>query len=87
MQSDGDEGQIGWRRYGPWTAILLLAAVLHIPGISPDIAAWHPDEYNFVFWPLLILLGEHTPPVFYYPHLSYYLLAAINAIHLAIAGT
>jgi len=64
-----------------------LAAALRLPGISPEIAAWHADEYNFVFWPLLILLGEATPPVFYYPHLSYYLLAAANAVHLAFAGT
>ncbi len=66
--------------------LLLLAAALRWPGISPDIAAWHPDEYNFVFWPLLVLLGEYTPPVFYYPHLSYYLLATVNAVHLAVAG-
>lgn len=76
-----------WQQPAAWTALLLLAASLRVPGISPDIAAWHPDEYNFVFWPLLILLGEYIPPVFYYPHLSYYLLAAVNAVHVAITGT
>ena len=88
MQIDGQPqgAHQGWQQPAAWTVLLLLAAALRLPGISPAISAWHPDEYNFVFWPLLILLGEHTPPVFYYPHLSYYLLAAANAVHLALAG-
>jgi hypothetical protein len=87
MQAGGNREQKGWQQRAAWVAVLLLAAALRVPGISPSIAAWHPDEYNFVFWPLLILLGEHIPPVFYYPHLSYYLLAAVNAVPLAFGAT
>lgn len=76
-----------WRTWLAWAGVLLLALLLRIPGINPALTPWHPDEYNFVYWPLLILLGEHVPPVFYYPHLSYYLLAALNAVQLAVTQT
>lgn len=57
VKSDKKPGSISYLQPVAWTAVLLLAALVRIPGISPAIAAWHPDEYNFVFWPLLILLG------------------------------
>ena len=67
-------------------AALLLGAVLRLWGPLLGQPAWHPDEFNFVYWPLLFFEGDLNPHVFYYPHLLYYVLALIYGACIAATG-
>ena len=67
-------------------AALLLGAVLRLWGPLLGQPAWHPDEFNFVYWPLLFFEGDLNPDVFYYPHLLYYVLALIYGACIAATG-
>ncbi|MCC7262699.1 MAG: tetratricopeptide repeat protein [Candidatus Latescibacteria bacterium] len=62
--------------------ILVLAAGLRLWGTVFGAPAWHPDEFNFVYWPLLFFMsGKLNPGFFYYPHLQYYLLGLVYGAH------
>lgn len=62
--------------------ILVLAAGLRLWGTVFGVPARHPDEFNFVYWPLLFFMsGNLNPGFFYYPHLQYYLLGLVYGAH------
>lgn len=46
----------------------------------------HPDEFNAVYWPLLVALGDPSPAVLYYPHLHFYLVALLHVGRWAAYG-
>lgn len=67
-------GNIYWIGLG---ATVLIGTTLRLWGLIFGQPAWHPDEFNFVYWPLLFFEGDLNPEVFYYPHLLYYLLTLV----------
>ena len=64
-----------------WWTLLLVAGALRLGPLLVGKPAWHPDEFNFVYWPLLFFDGDLNPDFFYYPHFHYYLLLQINVQH------
>lgn len=62
---------------------VLLGTALRLWGLYWGQPIWHPDEFNFVYWPLLFFAGDLNPEVFYYPHLLYYLLALVYGAFFA----
>ena len=60
--------------------VLLLAAILRLAPLILGTPAHHPDEFNFVYWPLYFFSGnlnpQHTVTAFY-PALQYYLLGIL----------
>lgn len=68
------------RETGVVAALLAFGAALRlIPLLAPHPVP-HPDEFNAVYWPLLVALGDATPEVFYYPYFHTYLLALLQLI-------
>lgn len=57
-----------------------LAAVLRCVPLLLGAPAQHPDEFNFIYWPLYFFSGDlnpqHTVTAFY-PALQYYLLGVL----------
>ena len=66
------------------SSFLLLAAALRFWPLLFGQPVWHPDEFNFVYWPLLFFDGDLNPNFYYYPHFHYYVLAAVYAAYLAV---
>lgn len=63
-------------------AVLVLAGLLRLWGLVLGAPPRHPDEFNFVYWPLLFFVGgDLNPGFFYYPHLQYYLLGLVYGAH------
>ena len=60
--------------------VLLLSAILRLVPLILGTPAHHPDEFNFVYWPLYFFSGnlnpQHTVTAFY-PALQYYLLGIL----------
>jgi|GEM_PF-817010 len=67
-----------------WWTLLLVAGALRLGPLLVGKPAWHPDEFNFVYWPLLFFDGDLNPDFFYYPHFHYYLLASFYALFFAL---
>jgi len=60
---------------------LLLASALRLWGFTTESLLWHPDEFHFVYWPLLFYSGDLNPHFFSYPSLYFYLLAVVYGCH------
>jgi len=56
-------------------AIALAMALRLWPVLSGQLA-WHPDEFNYVYWPLLFLVGDLNPDFYYYPLFHHYIITA-----------
>ena len=71
-------------------AAVLIGTTLRLWGLIFGQPVWHPDEFNFVYWPLLFFEGDLNPEVFYYPHLLFYLLTlfygAVFIGHWLVSG-
>jgi tetratricopeptide (TPR) repeat protein len=68
------------KRAAAFGGILLLAAVLRVPGVVSGELLWHPDEMVFgVARPIALLSGDLNPHFFTYPSFHLYQIGAVYA--------
>lgn len=67
-----------------YLSLLVLAAALRLVPLLAGAPVWHPDEFNYTYFPLLFLDGSPKPYFYYYPHFHHYLLAALYALFLTL---
>lgn len=68
-------------------AIVLVAAVgLRLWPLLVGDPVRHPDEYNFVFFPLNFFSGDFNPHFFAYPTLHFYLVGLVYSLHFLLSN-
>ncbi len=79
------EGKMGLQ-WGIGAALIIALALRWATALfTPPI--WHPDKFNFAYWPLLFFDGDLNSHFHYYPHFHYYVLALCYALFLAVQST
>jgi tetratricopeptide (TPR) repeat protein/4-amino-4-deoxy-L-arabinose transferase-like glycosyltransferase len=73
-----------WQHFVFYLSLLVLAVALRIVPLLAGAPVWHPDEFNYTYFPLLFLEGNLKPYFYYYPHFHHYLLAVLYALFIAI---
>jgi 4-amino-4-deoxy-L-arabinose transferase-like glycosyltransferase len=64
-----------------------LAAVLRFFPLLSGAPAHHPDEFNFIYWPLYLFNGDFNPQhtvTAFYPALQYYLLGVLYLVYFGL---
>ncbi len=67
-----------------WIGLGIFALVLRLGPLLVGKPVWHPDEFNYTYFPLLFFAGDLNPDFFYYPHFHHYLLAVCYTPFLAL---